>query len=714
MATTKPTMDAAAVTREAHLRDYWRLIWQGRYTVLAIFLAVVGLTALKVSLATPIYEASTVIEIKPEARRILPGQEQWVGAEGGGWLAEEKYFDTQLEILRSRDVAEKTFRQLHLHDHPAFKNAGDPIAAFGGRIEVQPKVNTRLVTLRISGPDPKEAQEWVNTLADVYVKRNVDQATASFRAIMDEIEKEMKQFRSNLGAADLERMRSAAEAELLVPENQQDVLKQTLGTYNDNLTKLNIELAALRAEVDSYQRARQAGGDVLTVASVAQDPMVQDLVSQRQLVEKEVRQIGAEKKPGHPAYLAKLAELDKIRERLDTQVETVFDKLNTRLQLAERNKSYLIGQIRQTEEQAYQIKRASSDYELQKADAASQRKVYDVVAEAMNRLTVGAQLISMNNNVSILDRATEPRHPVRPRRMLSLGVGAILGLMMGIGAVVFLNYLDNTVRSPEDIEQYLGLGILGIIPKYRDRNGMEVREAFQSLRTSILFSSQNREKNTILLTSAGPQEGKSSTVALVARALASAGDRVIVLDCDLRRPTQHHQLGVTREPGITNYMLEGREGDHERYVQATDIPTLRLFACGPIPPNPPELVGLKKFRDLLTTLKREYDWVVIDTPPVSTLADSVVLASMADMMAMVIKHNQNDRDLIRRSLKRLRDIDVPIIGAVLNSVDFERTYYGDYYYAGYHYQGEEKEKRGGRRRSKRSDASEPGRSKIAL
>jgi capsular exopolysaccharide synthesis family protein len=712
--TAKPITPAVGPSRDAHIRDYWRVLWQGRYTILAIFLAVVAVTLMRVWFSTPIFEAAAVLEIKPEARQILPGQGQWVGAEGGGWLAEEKYFNTQLEVLRSRDVAERTFRQLHLEQHPLFKDSRDPVSAFAGLIQIRPKVNTRLVTLKMSGPNPREVRDWVNTLADVYVKRNVDEASSSFRAIMDEVERGMKRFRANLGEADLDRMKTAAEAELLVPENQQESLRQSLAAYNESLAKQRIEIAGIRSEVDSYDRAREGKGDVLAVASVAADPSVQDLVAQRQSAEKELRRIEAEKKPGHPTYLAKLAEIEKINGRIDTQVSTIYDKLKTRLSLAERNEAYLNAQIRRTEEDSYRVKQASSTYELQKADAASQRKVYDVVAETMNRLTVGAQLVAMNNNLSILDRATEPRNPVRPRKVLSLGLGGILGLIVGVLAVLFLDYLDNTVRSPEDIEQFLGLGILGIIPKYRDRETPAVREAFQSLRTSILFSSHNREKRVLLLTSAGPQEGKSSTIACIARALASAGDRVIVLDCDLRRPTQHQHLGVSREPGITNYLVSGSASELGTFVRQTDIPTLQVMPCGAIPPNPPELIGLAKFRDLLETLKRTYDWVLIDSPPVSTLADSVVLASMADMMIMVIKHNQNDRDLIRRSLKRLRDIDVHVGGAVLNAVDLQRTYYGDYYYAGYQYQQEaERPKRSSKRQDPPSETRKPG-GKVAL
>jgi succinoglycan biosynthesis transport protein ExoP len=404
------------------------------------------------------------------------------------------------------------------------------------------------------------------------------------------------------------------------------------------------------------------------------------------LVFGQLESLAADKKPRHPEVLAKLAELEKINQKLRSEVEAIAGKLRVQYEVAKKNETYLKERIREAEQQGYDLKQASSPYEIQKDEAESKRKVYDVVAETMEKLSMGAQLISMNNNVYVLDKAVVPRAPIRPRKLMTLAFGFIVGLLLSVGTVLFLDYLDNTFRSPEDIEQFLGLQILGIIPKYRERDSNPVKEAFQSLRTSILFSSQSRQKRVILFTSAGPQEGKSSTVTLTGRALASAGDRVVVMDCDLRRPTQHERYGTAREPGITNYLLDATEGDYERFLHATDVPTLKVFPCGTIPPNPVDLIGLNKFSNLLGTLKRDFDWVLVDSPPVASLADSVVLASLVDMMAMVIKHNENDRELIRRSLKRLRDVRANVFGAVLNNVDLERTYYGDYYYTGYYYE----------------------------
>ncbi len=676
-------------SNEPPILNTWRIVWRGRFTILAIVLLVGLLAFLAVSLAKPVFEATAIIEIKPEARRIIPGQEQGVGAESSGWLAEERYFSTQLEVIASRDIAQRAFKQLHLENHPKFAKARDPIAAFRGMIAIKPKVNTRLVGLSMRGEDPREVRDWVNTVADVYCKRNVDVATQGFQAITDEIQKGLEKFRVDLGTADFERMKAAASQELFVPENQQEMLKQSLQTYSDGLSKVNVQIASLQAEIDGLDRIRQEHGDILSLPRFGQDPELQNLSGQRQLLERDLERLAVEKKPKHPDYLAKASELQKVQQSIDTQIATLEGKIRSEYAIAKSNADYLRGQIRREEEAAFRVKQQSSDYETQKNDSLAKRKVYDVVAETVQKLIVSSQLITMNNNIVILDRAIEPTSPVAPRKVAIIGVGLLVGLLFGVGVVIFMDYVDNTIRTPDDVEHFLGVGMLGLIPKFKDRENSSVREAYQSLRTNILFASRNREHRVVLLTSTGPQEGKSTTIAALGRTLASSGDRVVVFDCDLRRPTQHLHHEIPREPGITNYLLEGADGDYARFLHNTPVPSLKVFASGAIPPNPADLVSLSKFRSLVASLKKDFDWVLIDSPPIGSLADSVVLASMVDMAILVVKQNQNDRSLVRRSLKRLHDVNAHVIGAILNNVDLAKSSHRDYYYAGYYYESDE-------------------------
>ena len=237
-----------------------------------------------------------------------------------------------------------------------------------------------------------------------------------------------------------------------------------------------------------------------------------------------------------------------------------------------------------------------------------------------------------------------------------------------------------------------------------------VATEFRRLLHNITRSIDGIERKSFLVTSAMLSEGKSTVAAYLAITAAAYKKRkTVLIDCDLRRPTQHIHMGVPRDPGISNYIFEGADGDYARYFAATDIPTLKVLPCGAIPPSPPELIGNQKFRNLIQSLKAEFDWVLIDSPPIASLTDTIVLASLVDMVAFVVKHNENDRDLIRRCLKQLRDVHANLIGAVLNDVDFSRSANKDYYYAGYDYtRGDEAEK--GTKKSRRK----PSERKIAL
>jgi capsular exopolysaccharide synthesis family protein len=282
-------------------------------------------------------------------------------------------------------------------------------------------------------------------------------------------------------------------------------------------------------------------------------------------------------------------------------------------------------------------------------------------------------------------------------------IGAVLGLFLGIAVSFFLDYLDNTFRTPEDIEKYLGLAVLGVIPKLDDREGLEnrtYREAFQSLRTSVIFSSKNRQRKVILITSTGPQEGKSSTAANLGRILAAAGDRVAIVDCDLRRPIQHVMHEVDRDVGLTTYLSEPVDRtDWSGYVKAAAPAPMEVVTCGPIPPSPPELLGSERFAEMLAGMREKYDWIILDSPPAASLADASILAAVSDMVILVVQHNKTDRDVVLKTLQKLHAVNPAVVGSVLNNVDMERAYGKDYYYAGYYY--EDGDKRGKRRKKRK-------------
>ena len=692
--------------REAHLRDYWKVVWQGRWTILAIFVAILGATAVWTFLQTPIYRATATIEIEPQARRLIAGGDvSGMGARGLHWFAEEKYHNTQIEIIRSRDVSRRVVRLLDLESHPHFSALTDPVDVFRRQIQVDPRRETGLLEISISGADPHEITRWANAVAEAYVTRNFEKARSNVKRAITAINEQMNAFGQELSDAEAVRIGALEDAQIINPESQEEIIRQKLQTLTTELTDASIERNQLEDTLDQIERMRAEGGDLTRLPELAEDETLRGMLTSHVELERQLERAKVELRPGHPDYEEIESELAKVEQRVGDQIDRIVGGLEKRHKLASLAEQHLQKQIRDVEQTSLEVAKASSTYYIKKTDAEMKQQVFELIAKTLNEAQLNAEL--MNNNVSILDEAIPPRFPIKPRKRINLGMGAMFGLFLGIAVVFFLDYLDNTIRTPEDVEKFLGLSVLSVVPKMRGGHGLSqraIREAFQSLRTSIIFSSKNRQRKAVLITSTGPQEGKSSTVANLGRTMAAAGEKVVIVDCDLRRPKQHRHHEVDRDPGLTNYLAAPTEQkDWEIYLKNGETAGLQIMTSGPLPPSPPELLGNSRFAELLSTLRERYDWVLVDSPPAATLADAALLASLSDMIVAVVQHNATDRDHVVKTLQQLRSVNAELAGVVLNNVDLDRAYHKDYYYAGYYYEeeGEKKpRKRGLERKAK--------------
>jgi capsular exopolysaccharide synthesis family protein len=690
--------DSSVPVREIHLRDYWKVVWQGRWTILAVFVTVVAATVAWTFLQTPLYQATAIVEIQPQARRIMSsGDVSGLGAAGYGWFAEEKYHNTQIEIIRSRDVSQRVVRNLALDRHPGFSGP-DPVKSFQRLIQVNPRRDTGLLEVSIVGRDRDEITRWVNEVAHAYVQRNFDKARENAERSVDAIRRQMAELSHELSDAEEIRIDTLQETQIFDSENQQEIVRHTLNTYAAELTTANLERNKLAETIQQVRRVQEADGDLLAVPELAADERLRELHGKRADLARQLERDKVDLRPGHPTFEKTQGELRQATADVKSQIDTVVRGLENRYDAAVRRADYLAQEIEEAKRTSLDVAKATSKYNIIKTDAETKKLIFDLIAKTLNEISLNMEL--MNNNVQVLDEAIPPLTPIKPRKRLNLMVGALLGLCLGLGAVFFLDYLDNTIRSPEDVEKYLGVSVLGVVPKMTDEGLAQraIKEAFQSLRTSIIFSSKNRQRKVILVTSTGPREGKSSTVANLGRTLAAAGDRVIIVDCDLRRPKQHHHFQIDREPGVTNYLAApADERDWTPYVKVVGPGELHLMTCGPIPPSPPELLSNTRFADLVAALRERYDWVLLDSPPAASLSDAALLASSADMIVPVVKHNATDRDHVIKTVNGLRAVNPDLPGIVLNHVDLDRAYHKDYYYAGYYYSEEDKPARTRRR-----------------
>ncbi|HEV8200064.1 MAG TPA: polysaccharide biosynthesis tyrosine autokinase [Candidatus Polarisedimenticolia bacterium] len=694
--------------REVHILDYWRILWRGRWTIAAIFVVITTLVAIGTFTQKPIYRGQASVEIQLNSRKVAPVADVGeMGGSGFGWIAEERYFNTQYEIIRSRAVATRVFDRLDLYNHPMFQKASDPIEAFRSMVHIEPIKDTGIVEISLEGTNPEEVATWTNTVAEAYVDRNLELGVEAASTAVQSLLKEIEPLRTRLADTQKDTFEFAEKANLYVPENQQKITNDKLSTFQEELTRTQVRKGTLESLLRQVDQVRKSGGSFDSIPEISADKTVQELTHERVGLEREYQKLLITYKERHVKVLEMKSELDKLNQRINTEAERIVSNFKTEFALIQDRQQELAREIESTRSESLQINQKATGYDQLRGEATEAKRIYDLISSRMKEIDISASL--MTNNLRILDRAPVPKVAVKPRTVLNMAAGMLLALLLGIAAVFFLDYLDNTIRTSEDVEQFLGLNLLAIVPRDTEATRNAVREAYQTLRTSLLFSRKARTTNAVLVTSAGPQEGKSQTTVQLARTLASAGERVVIVDCDLRRPTIHQRLDVAREHGVTNYILSP-DDDLNAYLKPTSTPNLSAITCGPIPPNPAEVFGHDRFTGLLQELKRRFDWVLIDSPPVVSLADASILASMCDLVMFVIKHNGNDKELIRRSIVTLRKVSPNVVGAVLNNVDLDRSHYRDYYYLGYYYYGEAGARTGRRRKTAQAKvASGPSR-----
>jgi capsular exopolysaccharide synthesis family protein len=669
-------------TKELHLRDHWRVISQRRWAVISVFMFVVAIAALYSFLAAPVYEATATVEVQPQARRLSPGQDvSGIGAAGYGWFAEEKYQNTQVEIVRSRAVAEKAFETLGLRDDPRFVHAKDPVGVFRAMIRVVPRRETGLIEVSMRSRQPEEAARWVNVVADIYIARNLERAKENAAQALQAITSLMEPLRGRLTDAEAKRFEVLKETEIYNPEGQQEIVRQRLSKLNEGLNGAVMDVSRLSALLVKIRQIQEGQGDPMSIPELAKDDVLQRLSTEKGVLERDFEAVKVTYRPGAAAYQEAESRVQKVDQRIRGQVAINLDRIQNQYDLATASERGLRNEVQKAEQVAFQVGIATSKYDVAKTEASTTKSMYDVIIKTMNEVNVSSQLVA--NNITLLDHAIPPTYPVAPNKKLNLVLAVMVGLLLGVGTVFFLDYLDNTFHRPQDIEQHLQLNTVAVVPRYNpaDAGSHAVKEAYQTLRTALIFLSKNRERKIVLFTSSAPQEGKSSTTAELGRALASAGDRVLLVDCDLRRPTQHIHLGLTRDNGLTDFLAAPQPFMNWRaYLKEGGHQNLQVLTCGPIPPNPPELLGSERFKRFLSEAREAYDWVLVDSPPAASLSDATLLAGLADMVILVVRHNHTDRDVVARTVQQLQRVGANLAGAVLNNVSADRGYSKDYYY----------------------------------
>jgi succinoglycan biosynthesis transport protein ExoP len=649
-------------------RYYSSLLWKSRI-LLATSAALGFALGLLVAFAqTPEYRATVMVQIDPPTPTFLSVQE----ALAGSYWQNTDFYNTQFRVLRSSALGDKVLERLKLKNKGV--DTGNAGGEFMSHVGVEPVPESRLVLIHVTHQYPKEAELWANTLADVYIEDVISTRVEVARKAYEWIQERLGATQKSMREAQDRLFRSYQTQDLFVPEGSTSAVTSSISKLTGDLIDAQARRISLEAALKQIAQLKEAGQSLDPVPQFAIDSAIVGLNTQIAQANNELTRLQQQYREGHPEIQRLRLQIEQAQKAKDKQSVQIVAAMKAEYEQLQKRETELRVAIDTEKAQAASQSRKAAELDALKKEAESAKGLYDVLLQKLNETDIAASI--RNNNVSVVERAKAPSTPIRPNKNRIAGMAGFLGLMLGVGLVLARDYLDNTIKDPEEIERYLHLDLLAAVPQYDEENVHFVTEAYQNLRTALIFGRKDETGQVVLVTGTVPQEGKTTTLVNLGKLLASSGEKAVLVDFDLRRGQLHNRLGLTREPGITNFFVNHE--DLDALVRPTRIANLFALTTGPLPPNPPAILTRPTMADLLARLRGHFSWILIDSPPLASVTDAQLLARYADLTTFVVQYNTADKKLIRRHLTALRKVTDSVLGAVLNAVNVRAK--GYYYY----------------------------------
>jgi len=664
--------ESEGAPRDIEVRYYIELLWRRRILLAAAAIGGLAIGVLTGELQVPRFQARTLLQVMPPNPTSLNVTDALVST--GNPIRDRQFFNTQLNVLHSRAIAERVVDKLKLKQA---LGPGDPVGVFLTSVGVEPVPETYVVEVKITHNDPKDAALWANTLADVYMDYSIEGQIEAARRAYKWVNERLAETQTGMQQAQDKLMKSYQGQDLFVPEGSVSAITTSITKLTEDHIQAQARRIELEAQLGEFQEARRRGRGTDAIPQVGGDTVVADMNGRIQTLTLELARMREKYKEGHPEMQKVQVQVQQLRKDRDARVAQIEEGMRAEYRQLQRKESELKATIEEHKGRAADQSLKMTELESLKKQADSAAGLYSVLLQKLNETNIAASI--QNNNVRLLDRAVVPSSPVWPRKRQIALVGLMAGMLLGAGFVLLRDALDNTLKDAEDVERHLHLELLASIPRYTKDDATLATEAYQNLRTALMFSRRGEDGQVVLVTGTAPGEGKTTTLLNVAKLLAVSGESVVVVDCDLRRANLHLRLNVPREPGFTDYFV--RSIDIATLVRTTRIQNLSVIAAGPLPPNPPAILGRPEITTALAQLKQQYRWVLVDSPPVAAVTDALLLAQRADSTILVVQQNKVDRAMVKRALTALRKVTPSVIGAVLNAVDVKtKGYYGYAYY----------------------------------
>jgi capsular exopolysaccharide synthesis family protein len=723
---------------ERRVSDYLRVLHKRRWIAVPVFLVVLITGSVNTLRQVPVYQSRAQLLIETDSPKVAKLDQIFDSA---GSYGDEEFRQTQYRILQSRSLAKLTMDQMKVWDTPTlgqgpqprgsislsglvwtvvygaidlakkpFADAPPPATAtsteehrnanetarqsarideFLGSLSIVPVRNSQIVEVRYSSTDPQFAAAAANAVAKAYIQQNMEYKFSTSKDAADWLGDRLAEQRKALEASEAAlQAYKEKNGTVSVTDSSSNIVVQRLTDLNGALTKAKTERINKEALYNQL-KAAEGSGTLDTFPAVLSNDYIQKLRTDLSDLQRQQGQLAQRYGDRNPEMIKIRSTIESADAKLKVELSKVVESVKNEYEAALSAERSLQGSLDAQKSEALGQNRKGIEYGVLQREVDSNKQIYESLMQRTKETGISSELRA--SNVRVVDAAEVPRGPISPNLQRELTIWFGGSLAIAIGLAFTLEFLDNRIKTPDQIRHDLGLPFLGMVPALNGKERMDTApllhnevptnfaEAVRSIRTGLLFSSAEEGPKTLVVTSTAPSEGKTVVASNLAIALAQAGQRVILIDADMRRPRVHELFGCDQEPGLSNVIV-GKILPTVA-IQASGVPGLSTLAAGHIPPNPSELLVSKRFHDLIANLKNDFDWIIIDSPPVMAVTDACLLAHDATGVLFVIGSEMTDRNTATVALDQLEAANARFVGAVLNRVNLDRhSYYYSHYY----------------------------------
>lgn len=670
-----------------NLRHYWHVVLERRWLVVAVFVVVFALSAIYAFKSTPIFQAVARMEIAKESDNVL--NLDGMGVEG----RDQDYLVTQYKKLQSRTLIEAVISKLNLDKDERYAQALDKVSAVMEDYTIAPVRLSRLVEVKAEHPNPKVAMDMANTLVDIFIQQNLDQRIKKSVDAWKWLKVEAETLEKNVKEADDAVHKFRETKRMISLTESENVVVQSLKQAKARLDEAVGTAASAQKIWDEVKSQAEQGKSLDSIPQVAQSPIIQQI--RKELADREAYLAGLLKryKDKWPEVVQTREQIAERRKSLEVESKRIYDSIRLQVAQERAKEASARAEFEKAEKETYALGALRGEYDALTRKAESSKELYNLVLTKMKETDLTSK--DRMQNMMINDEADLPLQPIKPKKTLILLFGMVVGMGAALGLAFFINYLDDSIKSQDDVETYLRLPFLGYVPNIKTNSVVErdlqahlhpqsnAAEGFRTVRAAISLVHRSDKFRVVSVSSTIPSEGKSLVASNLAIVNAQSGLRTLLVDADLRRPSVHKAFQLQSPIGLSSYLNE-KVNSVDEFIHTTEVPNLDVVCCGAVPNSPSELVGSKRMQQFLQEVRGRYDRVVLDCPPISAVSDPLVIASMSDGIIFVTKFNKIRREHARKSVQRIQDAGIHILGCVLNDIDFEGK--DSYYYSYYYYQ----------------------------